>query len=57
MRAARIGELFLPVAASPFGNQVEDIPERLDGADVTPVLARVGGRVQNLAPLPSFSIH
>jgi hypothetical protein len=45
--AAGIGELFLPIAATPLGNQIEDVPERFDGADVTWILARVCGRVEH----------
>ena len=35
------------VAATPVGNQIEDVPERFDGADVTWILARVCARVEH----------
>jgi hypothetical protein len=36
------------VGAAPFGGEVEQVPELLDGADVPSILARFGGHVQEL---------
>ena len=43
-----IVQLLVPVARASFGGEVEDIPERLEGADVTLLLVAVRRGVEEL---------
>src|SRR5437870_3405241 len=41
-------ELLVPIGAAPFGCEIEDVPKRLDRADVARVLSGFGRRGEEL---------
>jgi hypothetical protein len=43
-RLSSVAQLLIPVGRAALGGQIEQIPERLDGADVTRILSPVRGR-------------
>src|SRR5438046_10019351 len=45
---SRVTQLLVPVARAPFRRQVEQVPDRLEGADVARILPRLGRRVEEL---------
>src|SRR5215471_2739609 len=43
-----VAELLIPVGSAAFGGEVEQVPQRLDGADMAGVLPGIGGCVKQL---------
>src|SRR5215472_19102990 len=43
-----VAELLVPVGSAAFGGEVEQVPQRLDGADMAGVLPGIGGSVKQL---------
>src|SRR5262245_34673094 len=45
---SRVAQLLVPDGRAPFRGEVEQVPDRLEGADVTRILVRVGWCVEEL---------